>query len=379
MRRLFPLVLGTIWLYVALSFVYFLPAGFAVRIVVAAALLLIAEYHTITSRWLGSFSSPELPRALLLFLAWAFGGFLFLTVLLLLRDVVGSVAFAFAPQAGRAILGGATSSLIVGALAAALSLFGVWQGVKVPSVRRMNISIAGLPAAFNGYGIVQLSDLHASRLLTGRWMAAVVAKANQLAPDLIVITGDIADGTLEARAADVQPLSELHAGDGVLAIPGNHEYYSDYRRWMAAYRGLGLYMLENQHVVIARGEQALVVAGVTDRQALRFGELRPDLAAALHGIPHGTPVVLLDHHPGNAPTNARANVALQLSGHTHGGQIIGLHWLVKRSNNGYVSGRYQVGRMQLYVSNGTGLWNGLALRLGRPSEITELVLHSAHA
>lgn len=378
MRRLFPLVLGIIWLYVALSFVYFLPGGLLVRLVVAAALLLIAEYHTITSRWLGSFSSPELPRALLLFLAWAFGGFLLLTVLLLLRDVVGGVVFAFAPQAGRAILVGAASSLTVGALAGALSLFGVWQGVKVPAVGRLNVDVPGLPAAFDGYRIVQLSDLHASRLLTEHWMAAVVAKANRLAPDLFVITGDIADGAPEARTADVHPLSELRAPDGVLAIPGNHEYYSDYRRWMAAYRRLGLHMLENEHVLITRDEQTLAVAGVTDRQALRFGELRPDLPAALRGIPHAMPVILLDHRPENALANAQSGVALQLSGHTHGGQIVGLHWLVKRSNNGYVSGRYRVGHMQLYVSNGTGLWNGLALRLGRPSEITEFVLHGAH-
>lgn len=379
MRRLFPLVLGVIWLYVALSFVYFLPGGLTVRLVAAVALLLIAEYHTITSRWFGSFSSPELPRAVLLFLAWAFGGFLLLAVLLLLRDVVGGVAFAFAPRVGRMILDGAASSVTVGALAAALALFGIWQGVKVPAVRTRALSIPGLPAAFDGYRIVQLTDLHVSRLLTARWVAAVVTRANRLAPDLFVITGDIADGLPELRTADVRPLSKLHAHDGALAIPGNHEYYSGYRRWMAVYRGLGLHMLENEHVLIARGGQSLAVAGVTDRQARTFAELRPDLSAALRGIPRGTPVVLLDHRPGNAPANAQAGVTLQLSGHTHGGQILGLHWLAKRSNSGFVSGRYRVGRMQLYVSNGTGLWNGLAIRLGRPSEITQFVLRGAHS
>jgi predicted MPP superfamily phosphohydrolase len=161
-----------------------------------------------------------------------------------------------------------------------------------------------------------------------------------------------------------------------LAIPGNHEYYSDYVAWMAAYRALGLTMLENGHVLIKRQDALLAVAGLTDRQAGAFGLPRPDLSAALEGIPAGTPVILLEHRPGDAPANARAGVALQLSGHTHGGQIRGLDLLTKRANNGFVSGLYQVGDMKLYVSNGTGLWNGLAIRLGRPSEITQIVLRA---
>jgi hypothetical protein len=120
------------------------------------------------------------------------------------------------------------------------------------------------------------------------------------------------------------------------------------------------------------------VAGLTDRQARSFGLPPPNLQAALDGIPVGMPVILLDHRPGAAPRNAKAGVMLQLSGHTHGGQIRGPDLLVKRANNGFLSGLYQVGPMTLYVSNGTGLWNGLAIRLGRPSEITQIVLHAAH-
>ncbi len=207
-------------------------------------------------------------------------------------------------------------------------------------------------------------------------MAAVVAKTNALDADLIVLTGDLADGTPEARADDVRPLGDLRARDGVLAIPGNHEYYADYQRWMAVYRALGLNMLENAHVVIQRGDAALAVAGITDRQATSFGQPRPDLDKALEGLAPGMPVILLAHRPAGAAQHAQAGVALQVSGHTHGGQILGAHLLTQWANEGFVSGLYTVGGMQMYVSNGTGLWNGLAIRLGRPSEITRIVLRT---
>ncbi|MGH8153592.1 MAG: metallophosphoesterase, partial [Rhodanobacteraceae bacterium] len=168
----------------------------------------------------------------------------------------------------------------------------------------------------------------------------------------------------------------LHARDGVLAIPGNHEYYADYRGWMAAYDRLGLPMLANRRMLITRGADSMAVAGLTDRQSRGFGEPPPDLDAALAGIPPGVPVILLDHQPVNARANAAAGVGLQLSGHTHGGQIPGIAVITRRANHGFISGLYQVGTMQLYVSNGTGLWNGLILRLGHPSEITELVLYA---
>src|SRR5690606_9612931 len=137
-----------------------------------------------------------------------------------------------------------------------------------------------------------------------------------------------------------------------------------------AYQDMGLPMLLNRHVLIHRGDATLAIAGITDPQAGRFGQPEPDLAAALEGVPPGDPVILLAHRPGDAGQAAEAGVALQLSGHTHGGQILGPHLLTQWANNGYVSGLYKVGNMQLYVSNGTGLWSGLAIRLGRPSEIT---------
>jgi predicted MPP superfamily phosphohydrolase len=133
-------------------------------------------------------------------------------------------------------------------------------------------------------------------------------------------------------------------------------------------------MLTNRHAVIERDDARIVLAGVTDHAAVGRKFPAPDLAAALKEAPDGAPVVLLDHQPRMAPRAAKAGVALQLSGHTHGGMVLGLDRLVARSNNGFVSGLYDVDGMHLYVNNGTGLWPGFALRLGRPSELTVFTL-----
>jgi predicted MPP superfamily phosphohydrolase len=136
-------------------------------------------------------------------------------------------------------------------------------------------------------------------------------------------------------------------------------------------------VLPNDHAVLTRDGGSLVLAGVTDLSATRTRHQAPDLSAALAGAPSDAPIVLLDHQPRNAAQAAARGVALQLSGHTHGGMILGLDRLVARANNGFVSGQYTVGGMTLYVNNGTALWPGFALRLGRPSELTRITLRRA--
>jgi predicted MPP superfamily phosphohydrolase len=143
---------------------------------------------------------------------------------------------------------------------------------------------------------------------------------------------------------------------------------------MAHLASLGMTVLANAHAVIARGDDRLVVAGLTDHSARSVGKPMPDLGLALTGVPAGAPIILLDHEPRMAPAAAQRGVALQLSGHTHGGMIVGLDRLVAAGNGGFVSGRYQVGAMTLYVNNGSGIWPGFALRLGRPSELTRMTL-----
>jgi Predicted phosphohydrolases len=157
-------------------------------------------------------------------------------------------------------------------------------------------------------------------------------------------------------------------------ISGNHEYIFGYSTWMAHFAALGLLSLENRHIVLDRNGSKLVLAGITDRASRRTGHPVRDLAAVLEGAPEGVAVILLDHQPSDARHAAKLGVALQLSGHTHGGLILGLDRLAARANAGYVSGRYDVDGMTLYVNNGTALWPGFALRLGRPSELTRITL-----
>jgi predicted MPP superfamily phosphohydrolase len=264
----------------------------------------------------------------------------------------------------------------IAGMAAILAAVGVAGALRVPPVKDVEIAVRDLPAQFEGYRLLQLTDLHISRLFPASWARKVVDRANTSNVDLIVITGDFIDGTVDMRRADVEPLRNLRARDGVYAVPGNHEYFFNYAAWMRHLTRMGVRMLPNSHSILTRDDGRLVLAGVTDLSAQSVGQPGPDLNAALAGAPAGVPVLLLDHQPKNARQAAQRGVAIQLSGHTHGGMIAGLDRALGPPNAGFVSGRYDVAGMTLYVSNGTGLWPGFALRLGRPPEMTRITLRA---
>lgn len=369
--------MGLLALYVSGRLVWRRPWPYRVKWAICLALVASSQHHLITRSFFGSMASPEVPGWILMFLGWAFGSMLITACLFFVVDVLGGVVSLLSRRAGRALLDSRSALRPSLALAvAALSVAGVWQAVRVPDVRTVEITLPALPPAFDGFRVVQLTDLHASRLLRRPWMEAVVGKANALEPDLIVLTGDMVDGTTLARADDVEPLRRLTAGHGVFAIPGNHEYYEEYQPWIHHFESLGLRMLLNEHVAITNGDASIALAGITDPAAARFGMPMPDIQGALAGLAPEDPVILLSHRPPGARRNADAGVNLQLSGHTHGGQVWGLHWITQWANGGYVSGLYTVGDMRLFVSNGAGLWNGFPVRLGRPSEITQIVLRA---
>jgi predicted MPP superfamily phosphohydrolase len=374
---MFHVYLLLAYLYLLWRFVLPLPLSWLSRILVGVALLLASKHHLLTQIAFGSMFSPEVPSSVIVVAGWAFGSFLFLFLTVLLLDVAWIILAMARLRAAAVAAGGVRIRCICAAVVAALSAVGVAQAMQVPGVRRVELRIADLPTELEGFRVVQLTDLHISRLFQADWARQVVHRANALNPDLILITGDLIDGTPEARRADVAPLAQLRAAQGVIAIPGNHEYYFHGTAWMRELQGLGMRMLVNQHAVIQVEDAELVVVGVADEAALRFGMDGPDLQAALRGAPAGAPTILLSHRPAGAQAHAQANVDVQLSGHTHGGMVRGLDQIVRVANGGYVSGRYDVEGMQLYVSNGTGLWNGFPVRLGVPPEITELVLTRA--
>ena len=192
--------------------------------------------------------------------------------------------------------------------------------------------------------------------------------------DLIVITGDLVDGDVESLRDSAQPLVELSAPHGVYFCTGNHEFYSGVDSWVAELRRLGIGVLRNQRVSIGRGQHSFDLAGVDDYQSDRFGP-GPDMAAALAGRDPTRELVLLAHQPRHAFEAERYGVGLQLSGHTHGGQIWPWHYFVKAQQGGLLAGLQQVGDTQVYTSRGTGYW-GPPVRVMAPAELTKIVLRS---
>jgi len=370
---------GLIFVYALFRLILPWRANGTVKLLAAILLFLVSLQHVLIRYVSGGMASPELPAPLLLVSGWSFASLLFLFLLLLVRDAFLLVRRLFRGARKRAdpSFSPGRRQALLAAMAVIPATYGVRQGVGVPDVHHVEARLPGLPEELDGLTLAQVSDLHISPLLREPRVRAVVDKVNALAPDLICFTGDIVDGRPAYRVADVAPLKDLRARLGVFGCTGNHEYYSDYAGWMRAFPALGITMLHNSHTVLNIRGKELVLAGVPDIAAERLSLPGPDIAKALAGAPAGAPRILLDHRPINAVANARAKVDLQLSGHTHGGQILGMNELVAWFNQGFVYGWYQVDAMRMYVSSGAGLWSGFPVRLGVPSEIVRVVLRGA--
>ncbi len=242
-------------------------------------------------------------------------------------------------------------------------------------VSESDVELARWPAALDGFAIVQLTDLHAGMTVDRGYVADVVHRANAARPDLIVVTGDIADGSPAALREVVAPLAQLRAPHGVYYCTGNHDYYSGVDAWLAELSSLGMKVLRNQRVVIGSGAASFDLAGVDDYNADRFGNGHgADLAAAVAGRDPQRELVLLAHQPRQIAASAAHGVGLQISGHTHGGQVWPFHLAVMIQQGGYLRGHYRRGDSQMYVSRGSGYW-GLPIRVAAPPEIARLVLH----
>ncbi len=258
-------------------------------------------------------------------------------------------------------------------LTSLLSGYALWQGLRRVAIKRVQVPIRRLAAELQGFRIVQLTDLHIGPTIDGVWLTQIVNQVNALAPDIVAITGDLVDAPVEKLREQVAPLKELKAAHGVYFVTGNHEYYSGVDEWIAELGRLGVRVLRNERVTVQRGAAAIDIAGIDDYSAALPGH-GPDLARALQGRDANRPVVLLAHQPLAVHTAATLGVDLQLSGHTHGGQLWPWGFLVRLQQH-YLAGLYRVQETMLYVSCGTGYW-GPPMRLGAPAEITELSLRA---
>jgi uncharacterized protein len=275
----------------------------------------------------------------------------FLLVFSLARDVL---LIARLEVGVALVLAGSLAAVAVGALAA----------LRGPHVKQVDIAIEGLHPDLQGYRIVQISDLHVGPTIGRRYVERVVRLAENLAPDLVALTGDMVDGPVARLAVHVAPLERIAAGGRAYFVLGNHDCYAGADAWIAKFRGMGMRVLLNEPALVEKGGARVLVGGVVDPT---FAAPRPDLAAQGGEAAHFR--LLLAHNPRIAPLGARAGFDLQISGHTHAGQFFPWTLAVRLVHAPHVAGLSREGRMQVYVSAGTGTW-GPPVRFGTSPELT---------
>ncbi len=371
-------------------------------------LYLVSQVYTIDSTFFSSLAGPDIPAWLLLLQLWLFTALIIFFLCTVFLDIISLIRLLHArlfpkrdavvpppvpettPLASRrAFLKGGVQSaaclLGMPFFSLGASGFGLFKGTAIPKVHPMELFLPQLPADLDGFKIAHLSDIHVGPLTSINWVRQMVADTNAAHPDLICLTGDLVDGRWDYRVARggsrleaVQELAGFSAPCGVLACTGNHEYYSDYKGWMELYQQVGIRVLHNRGVVITRGRAKLVVIGLDDRGAterLKLPLANPRaIVSKLPGRKDNALRILLDHRPTRSKRNATCGIDLQLSGHTHGGQCIGMDRIVARRNRGLVRGWYNIKGMPLYITNGAGLWSGFPVRLGIPAEIALITL-----
>jgi uncharacterized protein len=375
-RRLIPLIiLGLLHVYIGVRLLPDLASSPGVR--VGGALLLVVSCGLMLA---GLMSRSMQPRAVADRVATvgllAMSLFSSLFVFTVLRDLVLLVAIVALPTRHVHLLVQLTAQVVV-ALATFVTLVGFAGARRRARIVSVDVPLANLPAALQGFLIAQISDVHVGSQIKQKYVDAIVDAVNGLDPDLIAVTGDLVDGSVHDLSPHIAPLGRLSARHGAFLVTGNHEYYSGEPAWTAEFRRLGLRVLLNEHVVVRHGGAPLVVAGVTDYSAHHFDpEQRSDPAAALSGAPTDAGAkILLAHQPRSAAAAATAGFDLQLSGHTHGGQFWPWNLFV-RFQQPFTAGLHRLNHLWIYISRGTGYW-GPPNRFGAPSEITLLRLVAA--
>ncbi|WP_405191765.1 metallophosphoesterase [Streptomyces anulatus] len=267
-------------------------------------------------------------------------------------------------------------SRVVGGAAAAAGLatvgYGTYGVLRGPSVRRITVPLAKLPRAAHGFRIAVVSDIHIGPILGRAHTRRIVDTINATSPDLVAVVGDLVDGSVADLGSAAEPLSALRARHGSFFVTGNHEYFSGAGQWVDHVRELGLHPLENARVEI----EGFDLAGVNDIAGETEGQ-GPDFGRALGDRDRGRAAVLLAHQPVVIHDAVEHGVDLQLSGHTHGGQLWPGNLLAELANP-TVAGLERYGDTQLFVSRGAGAW-GPPVRVGAPSDITVVELASRQA
>lgn len=249
-------------------------------------------------------------------------------------------------------------------------VYALLNGLHFIKTKFVNITLKKLPPQLDGLRIVQITDVHIGPILDRKWLQNVVDRVNVLNPDIIAITGDLVDGSVAKLGIHVAPLANLKAKHGVFFVTGNHEYYSGVEEWCNYLQSMNIKVLRNIHVSLNIG---IDIAGVDDWTS-RYSAKGHNVARAVAMRDQTKPVILLAHQPISMHDAAKNNVDLQLSGHTHAGQIWPFNYLVYMQQP-VAQGlfHYPNSDLQIYTSPGTGFW-GPPMRLGTFGEITCLEL-----
>jgi hypothetical protein len=296
----------------------------------------------------------------------------FLIPLVLARDFVSILAHVLF-QVDVAAWFSPLVNLIFLVVPLLLKVWGMLTIVRGPQIVHQELRDERLPKEFEGFRILQVSDLHISSSLKTGFVEKVLRKAEEAKPDLIVLTGDIVDGSPVEFRDEIAKLSRLRAPSGVIFVPGNHEYYWDFPLIRGELEKTGMSILINEGKSIRRGDHEMWIGGIPDPASRSFGQEPPIFDKLVPQFRDGQYRVLLSHQPVLADAAAEAGFHLQFSGHTHAGQFFPWNLLIGFFQK-YAKGFYRIGKLHLYVNQGTGYW-GPALRVGTFCEMTELTLH----
>jgi len=291
-------------------------------------------------------------------------------------DPSGEPAGVLADPLPRRLFLARSLAVTAGAVALGTAGTGAWIANSPPVVRRVPVTLANLDPALDGLRIVTFSDGHLSATYGGRRFERLVELVNEQRPDVVAIVGDLVDGDVSELREEAAPLADLVSEQGTFFVTGNHEYFVDTNAWLRHLPTLGVEVLRNERVPIGRGGASFDLAGIDDRTAASSGlpGHGADLDAALDGRDDAVPVVLLAHQPVLVEQAAAAGVDLQLSGHTHGGQLWPFDYAI-RLDQPAVQGLSRRGDTQLYVTSGAGYW-GPPMRVGARPEVTVVELRS---